>query len=413
MEKLIGIIDLKSFYASCECSARHLDPFVTPLVCCDPYRGEGTIVMSSSPYLKANYGVPNVCRKKDLPRVSGLIYAVPRMSYYLQMSARVVSIFLDFVAKEDLHVYSVDESFLNLGPYLNLYHDDGEGIVKRIQKRIHDELGLVATAGLGPNMFLAKLALDNEGKKRPPYIAHWDYSDVPSKLWKISPITKIWGISTGISSHLARIGIRSVASLAKAPVSLLEKEFGIMGDQLHDLANGLDESDIEQEYKPVNKGLSQGQTLMKDYSKEEALLLIREMNDDLSRRLRKGGYMASKVSLWVGYSKGGSFGRERSLPLSSDMTDYLFSFIKEMYLEGVQNLPIRNLSISYGGLKDPDYIQGSFYSDMEKDAEVQSLEEALDAIKGLFGDNSVLRCSSLSKGSTIHMRHEQIGGHRK
>lgn len=414
MEKVIAIIDLKSFYASCECSARHLDPFSTPLVCCDPYRGDGTIVMSASPYLKSRYGVPNVCLRKDLPQIRGMIYAVPRMSYYLMMSARVVSIFLDFVAKEDLHVYSVDESFLNLGPYLNLYGLPVEDIVKQIQKRINEELGLVATCGIGPNMILAKLALDNEGKKKPPYIARWDYEDVPTKLWKISPITKIWGIAGGISSHLSRIGIRSVESLAKAPLPLLEKEFGIMGEQLHNLANGIDGSDIEEKYEPLNKALSQGQTLMRDYSKDEALLLLREMNDDLSRRLRQSGQLANKVSLWVGYSGPyGAFSQERSLLVSSDDTDELFLAIKEIYVREVEELPIRNLSISYGNLKNSDYKQGCLFLEPLAQRKREQLTEAIDAIKDFYGPSSVLRCSSLLKASTIKTRHEQIGGHRK
>ncbi|MFA6619525.1 MAG: hypothetical protein WCS90_00110 [Bacilli bacterium] len=169
MERVIAVIDLKSFYASCECACRHLDIFTTPLVCCDPYRSASSIVMSATPYLKKKYGIPNVCRRRDLPIVPDMIYAVPRMSYYLQVSAKVVSILLDYVAAEDLHIYSVDESFLNLGPYLDLYHCSPEELVARIQKDIKKKLGLVATAGIGPNVFLAKIALDNEGKKKPPY----------------------------------------------------------------------------------------------------------------------------------------------------------------------------------------------------------------------------------------------------
>ena len=182
MERIIAVIDLKSFYASCECACRHLDIFTTPLVCCDPYRSSSSVVMSATPYLKKKYGIPNVCRRRDLPQVPGMIYAVPRMSYYLQMSARVVSIFLDYVADEDLHVYSVDESFLNLGPYLNLYHCSAEELVSSIQKDIKKKLGLVATAGIGPNMFLAKIALDHEGKKKEPFLAHWTEEDIPNKL---------------------------------------------------------------------------------------------------------------------------------------------------------------------------------------------------------------------------------------
>ena len=171
MEKVIGIIDLKSFYASCECAVRHLDIFKTPLVCCDPYRSESSIVMSVTPYLKERYGVSNVCRKRDLPTIPGMIYAVPRMSYYLQVSSYVVNIFLKYVSYEDLHVYSVDESFLNLGPYIQMYGSP-ERMIQLIQQEIFNRLGLIATAGIGPNMFLAKIALDNEGKKKKPFLAH-------------------------------------------------------------------------------------------------------------------------------------------------------------------------------------------------------------------------------------------------
>ena len=243
---LYCVIDLKSFYASCECAARGLDPFKTPLVVCDPTRGPSTIVMSSTPYLKANYKIPNVCRRRDLPHLEDMIYAQPRMAYYIEMSSRVVSIFMDHVAEEDIHVYSIDESFLNIGPYLSLAKQTPEEFVHEIQKQIYEELGLTATAGIGPNMFLAKIALDNEGKKRPPYIAHWTEKDVPTKLWSISPITEIWGISRGTEAHLKRIGIRSMKELAHCDRGFLEEEFGVMGLQLHDLANGIDRTDIRQ-----------------------------------------------------------------------------------------------------------------------------------------------------------------------
>ena len=163
MEEVYAVIDMKSFYASCECAARGLDIFTTALAVCDPSRTENTIVMSVTPYLKTKYGVKNVERMKDLPKIENLIYATPRMEYYVKTSAKVVSIFLDFVSEEDLHVYSIDESFLRLTPYLSLNRCTAEELVQRIQIRIKKELGLVATAGLGPNMFLAKVCLDQEG----------------------------------------------------------------------------------------------------------------------------------------------------------------------------------------------------------------------------------------------------------
>ena len=163
MEDIYAVIDMKSFYASCECAARGLSPFCTPLAVADPDRSFNTIVMSCTPYLKEKYHCPNVCRISELPPIPGLIIAKPRMRYYLEQSARIVSIFLDFVSEEDLHVYSVDESFLRLTPYLSLYRCTAEDIVRKIQNRIQKELRMTATAGLGPNMFLAKVCLDNEG----------------------------------------------------------------------------------------------------------------------------------------------------------------------------------------------------------------------------------------------------------
>jgi DNA polymerase V len=414
MDKVIGIIDLKSFYASCECAARHLDPFSTPLVCCDPYRSENSVVMSVTPYLKEKYGVPNVCRKGDLPQVKGLIFAQPRMSYYLTLSARVGSIFLDYLAREDIHVYSVDESFLNLGPYLSLYGCPAEELIKRIQDDIHDRLGLVATAGLGPNMFLAKLALDNEGKKRPPYLARWGYEDVETKLWGIKKLTDIWGISSGISSHLYRIGIRSVKELAMAPLSLLKKEFGIMGDQLHDLAWGRDKSDIERPYTPKETSLSLGQTLMRDYRKDEGRLILREMTDDLARRLRKSGALASRISLFVSYARGSApFAKERMLPIATDDTASLYEELLSLYETGVYEIPIRGISISFGRLSRSSYEQGSLFLAPEEARKRRRLNASIDSIKDRYGLDSVLRCSALLKASTAKERHGQIGGHKR
>lgn len=412
MERTVAVIDLKSFYASCECACRHLDIFTTPLVCCDPYRSSSSVVMSATPYLKKKYGIPNVCRRRDLPIVPGMIYAVPRMSYYLQMSAKVVSIFLDFVAEEDLHVYSVDESFLNLGPYLNLYHCSPEELVTRIQRTIKKKLGLVATAGIGPNMFLAKIALDNEGKKKEPFIAHWDYQDVPTKLWRINPITKIWSIAEGTANHLARIGIRSVYDLAHAPDTLLQKEFGIMGAQLKSLANGQDDSDIAVKYTPENVSLSLGQTLRRPYEPSEALLLLREMVDDLSNRLRSAGFLCEKVSLWASYGEKGAFGKQMALPIATDDTDTLYEAIKEVFSYG-RDLPIRGLSLAFGKLTRSSHEQGSLFLEAEERKERQRLDTSLDEIRSRYGKNSVLRCSSLLEGSTIKTRHEQIGGHKQ
>ena len=411
MEKVIGIIDLKSFYASCECAVRHLDIFKTPLVCCDPYRSESSIVMSVTPYLKERYGVSNVCRKRDLPTIPGMIYAVPRMSYYLQVSSYVVSIFLKYVSYEDLHVYSVDESFLNLGPYIKMYGSP-ERMIQLIQQEIFNRLGLIATAGIGPNMFLAKIALDNEGKKKKPFLAHWTYEDVPTKLWKIKPIDKIWSIAEGTKNHLARIGINSLEGLAKANSKLLEREFGVMGLQLKNLANGRDDSDIREKVIPLNPSLSNGQTLRKPLSPNECVLLLREMTDELAIRLRKENYLAEKIGVWANMENG-SYSKEMTIPYPTDSTKELFQGVQHAFFEKIPCEKIYGLGISFGKLSKKQQVQLSLFEDVFQKEKEERFDDVMDKIRETYGRNAIFRCSALLENSTIRQRHMQIGGHRE
>ncbi len=411
MEKVIGIIDLKSFYASCECAVRHLDIFKTPLVCCDPYRSESSVVMSVTPYLKERYGVSNVCRKRDLPTIPGMIYAAPRMSYYLQVSSYVVSIFLKYVSYEDLHVYSVDESFLNLGPYIKMYGSP-ERMIQLIQQEIFNRLGLIATAGIGPNMFLAKIALDNEGKKKKPFLAHWTYEDVPTKLWKIKPIDKIWSIAEGTKNHLARIGINSLEGLAKTNSKLLEREFGVMGLQLKNLANGRDNSDIREKVVPLNPSLSNGQTLRKPLSPNECVLLLREMTDELAIRLRKENYLAGKIGAWANMENG-SYSKEMSIPYPTDSTKELFQGVQHAFFEKIPCEKIYGLGISFGKLSKKQQVQLSLFEDVFQKEKEERFDDVMGKIRETYGRNAIFRCSALLENSTIRQRHMQIGGHRE
>lgn len=413
MEEVYAVIDMKSFYASCECAARGLDIFSTPLVVCDPTRTENTIAMSATPYLKSRYGIKNVERMRDLPKLDGMIYARPRMEYYIKISAKVVNIFLDFVSEEDLHVYSIDESFLHLTPYLSLNQCRPEELVARIQKRIKEELGLIATAGLGPNMFLAKVCLDREGKKKEPYRARWHMEDVPTKLWKVG-ITDVWGISYGIATRLAKMGVHTLEALAKIDVSHLEKEFGIIGDQLHDLANGIDNTDIREKYVPKERNLSLGQTLPRDYDGEGVKLLLREMCDELCFRLRASFQKCGTVHLFVGYSakSGGGISHQSALNIATSSPNKLYAVILEIFNRYYDGSPVRNLGISFSKLSHSSGHQFDLFSSPEEESEEQDLYQTMDEITAMYGKNAVLRTSSLTKDSTIKERHRQIGGHR-
>ena len=415
MEEVYAVIDLKSFYASCECVLRGLDIFTTPLVVADKSRSINSIVMSVTPYLKERYHVPNVCRIQDLPELKEMIFATPRMAKYVEISAKVVSIFLDFVDEEDLHVYSIDESFLHISPYLKLYNCTPFELVERIQKRIYDELGLVATSGLGPNMFLAKACLDNDGKKHPPYRAYWGYQDVPSKFWAIPSLQKVWGISTGISKRLHKIGIRTLESLAKADIDSLQKEFGIIGLQLHDLANGIDCANIRETYIPAERNLSKAQVLMRDYSVSEAKLILREMTDDLCVRLRAAKSKVKQVSCYCGYARSAEylgFSRQSSLDIATDDNDLLYEAILRIFNRFVEPLSIRMLGIGFGKLSTCEDQQYSLLESTPRQESNHKLYHTIDLLNEIYGKNTVLRASSLLEASTIRERHQQIGGHK-
>lgn len=410
----IAVIDMKAFYASVECVERGLNPFTTPLVVCDESRGNGTIVLSVTPYLK-DLGVPSRCRKRELPNIQGMIYAVPRMSLYLKKSAEIVSIILDYVGEDDIHIYSIDELFINLGPYLKMYEMTPYKLVKKLKDEIYKRMKLPTTAGIGDNMLLAKLALDLDAKKNPPYISTWRKSDVKKKLWPIKPLSKMWGISVGYEKRLNNLGIFTVEQLATADKTMLKKELGIMGEQLWEHANGIDNTNIRNKYVAKDTSLSLGQVLFRDYSKDEIPTIIREMNDDLSMRLREQDKLTGVVGLAIGYSMSnqGGFSRQMGLDIATDDTDILFNALMKIYKEHIEDLPIRRVYLTFGKLSDNKYEQLSLFDDTEKVEKQKKLQKALDKVKSIYGKDAVLRGSSLLEESTAKERHSQIGGHRK
>lgn len=415
MENWIAVIDLKAYYATFECIERGLDPFTTPLAVTDTERKEATIVLSVSPYLKS-LGVPSRLRRRDLPKnIPGMIYAKPQMEKYVKKSAEIVSIFLDFIGKEDLHVYSIDESFLNIGPYLRLYKTTPIELCKRILKRIKDQTGLIGTCGIGPNMFLAKMADDKEAKNNKDFIALWDYKDVPTKLWPIKPLSEIWGISRGFEARLNKLGLYTVYDVAHYSKEILIEQFGIMGEDIYEHANGRDISNIREKYTPVNKNLSVGQVLMRDYTIKEARLVIKEMCDELCIRLRQTEMKATGVSLMIRYSftsKALPFAHQLKIN-ATDLNSELTNAVLYLYDNYVEDAYIRQIGISFGGLVKENYDQLSLFKNLEAFDKERNLYRALDEISKKYGKNKVLKGSSLTKESTIKERHNQIGGHRR
>ena len=412
-KRTIAVIDLKAFYSYVECLDRGLDPWKTPLVVADKERGTNTIVLSVSPYLK-KFGIPSRCRIKELPHKFKYIYAVPRMERYLEKSADVINVLYHFVSEEDVHVYSIDEAFVDLTSYLKYYNKTALQMVSTIINQIKLDTGLQATAGIGDNFFLAKVALDIYAKKEKNGIARITVDEVKEKLWPITPLSKVWSIGTRTEAKLNAMNLFTVKDIAVSDVDYLKSKFGVMGEQLWRHANGIDDADIHEKYEPKEKSLSQGQVLFRDYQKDEAITIIREMTDELASRMRSQGKMTHLVAIFIGYSKNkGGFARRASLLSATDDTETLFEAILEIYKKYVEDLPIRHINISFGDLKDASHQQLNLFEDDEDQFERHNLQKALDLLHSKYGKNSVLRASSLLEESTVKERNEFIGGHRK
>ena len=414
MEKrTIAVIDLKAFYSYVECLDRGLDPWKTPLVVADKERGTNTIVLSVSPYLK-KHGVPSRCRIKELPKRFKYIYAVPRMERYLEKSADVISVLYHFVSEEDVHVYSIDEAFVDLTSYLDYYKKTPLEMVTTIINQIKEDTGLQATAGIGDNFFLAKVALDIYAKGAKNGIARLSSNEIKEKLWPITPLHKVWSIGARTEAKLNAMNIFTVKDIATSNLDYLKSKFGVMGEQLYRHANGIDDADIHEKYEPKERSLSLGQVLFRDYNKDEAITIIREMVDTLTSRMRNADKMCNMVSIYIGYSKNlGGFARRATLLSATDDSKVILDAVLEIYHHYVNDNPIRNVGIYYGGLVPASHQQLNLFEDDEKQLKRRNLQKAVDKLHAKYGNNSVLRASALTKESTIKERNEYIGGHRK
>lgn len=412
-QRVIAVIDLKAFYSYVECLDRGLDPWKEPLVVADKERGTNTIVLSVSPFLKKQ-GVPSRCRIKELPKKYKYIYAVPRMERYLEKSAEVIDVLYHFVAEEDVHVYSIDEAFVDLTSYLKYYNKTPLQMVTTIINQIKEETGLQATAGIGDNFFLAKIALDIYAKKERNGIAKVSTTDIKEKLWPITPLNKVWSIGPRMEARLNKIGLFTVKDIALSNLDYLRDKFGVIGEQLWRHANGIDEADIHEKYEPKEHSLSLSQVLFRDYNKDEAITIVREMVDTLASRMRSDNKMTKVVAIYVGYSKNlGGFARRSTLLAPTDDSEIILKAILEIYHMYIGDSPIRTIGINFGGLLESTYQQLNMFEDDKEQIKRRNLQKTMDTLQTKFGKNSVLRASSLLEESTIRERNNFIGGHRK
>ena len=412
MDRHVLCIDLKSFFASVECVERHIDPFKVNLVVANPNQGNGAITLAITPHLKS-LGIKSRTRLYEIPRNIKYVIVPPRMSLYIKKSKEVVGIYLDFVAEEDLHIYSIDECFLDVTHYLKMYKMTDYELAQKILKTIEEKTGLTATCGIGSNMLLAKLSMDIEAKKYKNGIAKWTMDDVASKLWPIRPLSKMWSIGPRMEKKLNTMGMVTVGDIANHDKNDLKKKFGVIGEELWNHANGIDLSVISDwKVTPKNSSYSHSQVLFKDYYGENIKLIIEEMIDVVCQRLRKNHKQVGLIGLGIGYSKaiGGGFFHSIKVNPTDSNAEFLRVALN-MFDRYYEEKPIRKVSISAGNLINKETEQLSLFESLEEKETEFKANEAIDEIKNKFGKNSIVKASSLLDYSTAIERNKKIGGH--
>ena len=464
-------IDLKSFYASVECVERGLDPFKANLVVADPTRSKSTICLAITPAMKA-LGIKNRCRIHEIPDCVKYITAMPRMQLYMDYSAKIYGIYLRYVSKEDIHVYSVDECFIDVTNYLQLYHLTAKEMAVKLMQEVMEETGITATAGVGTNLYLAKIAMDIVAKHIKPdkdgvRIAELDEMSYRRKLWNHRPLTDFWRVGKGYAKKLEEHGLFSMGDVARCSVGkpnefhneeLLYKMFGINAELLIDHAWGYEPCTMEQvkAYKPETNSVCSGQVLHCPYDFDKAKLVVKEMTDLMTLDLVDKRLVTDQIVLTVGYDienltdpdryrkyKGSvtidRYGRKvpkhahgtTNLKKKTSSTMLITDAVMELYDRIVdKNLLIRRINITANKLVDESfskeeetYEQLDLFTDYTVKEQEQAEEEAvlerekrmqqtMLTIKKKFGKNAILKGMNLQEGATAKDRNEQIGGHK-
>ena len=408
-------IDLKSFYASVECVERGLDPMTTNLVVADPERKEGTICLAVSPAMK-KLGVKNRCRVFEIPKNIDYIMAPPRMQKYIDYSAEIYGVYIRHIAPEDIHVYSIDEVFMDVKPYMSRYNMTAREIAVMLMEKVRKKTGVRATAGVGSNLYLAKIALDITAKHSPDFIGELDEESYKKMLWDHTPLADFWRIGKATARSLADMGIHTMRQLAHIDEEILYKKFGIDAELMIDHARGREPvtiSDIKN-YHSKNTSLTSGQVLMRDYSVEEARLIVGEMIDSLCLDMAEKNLYARSFSLHIGYShnsyRTGSQGTAALLVPSNVYSEVIGSVLEVYDRIADKKHLIRRLNISCNNLTGEN--RQLTFNDMIKDNKDRQIQKAMIDIKDRFGKSAIFRARDLQEGATALERNRQIGGHK-
>lgn len=469
-------IDLKSFYASVECVERGLDPITTNLVVADEERTEKTICLAVSPSLK-KYGIPGRARLFEVVQAAKKLHlqyiaAKPRMALYLEYSTRIYDIYLRFIAPEDIHVYSIDEVFMDVTHYLDTYGMNAKELASKIIRTVRDEIGIMATAGIGTNMYLCKVALDIMAKHVTPdengvCIAELDEMSYRRLLWNHRPLTDFWRVGNGYRKKLEENGLFTMGDIARCSLGgprdyhnedLLYKLFGINAELLIDHAWGWEPTTIElvKQYKPEVNCVSSGQVLQSPYDFEKARIIVHEMTDLLVLDLVDKRLVTDQMVLTVGYDIENLSNPEIRRKYSGEITTDYYGRKVPKHAHGTANLGRMTSSTKvitdavlslYDRIVNPDllvrritivanrltqeedaYEKQSYeqltlfmdYEALQKEREEENealakerrLQEAMLAVKKRYGKNAMLKGMNLQEGATTIERNNQIGGHR-
>ncbi|MDO4198844.1 MAG: DNA methylase [Erysipelotrichaceae bacterium] len=486
-------IDLKSFYASVECVERGYDPLNTNLVVADDSRTDKTICLAVSPALKS-FGVPGrprlfevIQKVKEINRKRAIdahirefrkksiyldelnkdkrteldyIVACPRMSFYMEYSTKIYNIYLKYISSEDIHVYSIDEVFMDVTSYLNTYKMTPKELAMTIIRDVLKETGITATAGIGTNMYLCKVAMDIVAKHMPAdengvRIAELDEMSYREQLWEHVPLTDFWRVGRGYEERLHEHGLYTMGDVARCSIEcedILYKEFGINAELLIDHAWGIEPTEIKdiRSYTPETKSLGQGQVLHRPYTYDETKIIVKEMSELLSLDLVDKNLLTDTVVIQIGYDI-------QNMKEASIRDFYSGNVVKDMYgrltpqhahgtiridhktssttilqkacvelFERIAdcNLLARRVNITFCNLVDADkheeeYIPISLFEDVEEKIQEEknekrerNLQKALIHIKNRYGKNAILKGTNLEEGATTKDRNEQVGGHK-
>lgn len=459
-EKTYIAIDLKSFYASVECRERGLDPLTTKLVVADKSRTSKTICLAVTPALKA-YGLSGRSRlfeveakAREIKRQTGkefeYIVAVPRMALYIQYSTRIYNVYLHYFAPEDIHVYSIDEVFIDATSYLPFYNMSARELAIKVIHDVLAETGITATAGIAPNLFLCKAAMDIVAKHIPAdsdgvRISELDVVEYRRQLWNHQPITDFWRVGKATARRLEKYFIRTMGDVARMSLKnprFLYDEFGIDAEILIDHAWGIEPVGMKEikNYKSEAKSLGSGQVLHEPYSFEKAKIIVREMAELLALDLFRKKLVTGSITLYVGYDVGSLevpgfdgevvrdyYGREMPKPAHGSWSFGTETNSSRMIVEAFVSIfervvnprwLVRRVNITANGTKPVSARQPCLFDSVDKregglnQEKEDSLQKARLEIIDRYGKNAILKGMNLEEGATTRDRNVQIGGHK-